>query len=47
MTIQVLRNQAAEHKPMKRKITCVTCNLKRCVGLCRFEAVPPRRHKAA
>lgn len=29
----------ARHKPQKGKVTCVTCNLKGCLGRCHFEVV--------
>jgi hypothetical protein len=36
-------SKAAGQKPQKGKVTCVTCNLKGCVGRCHFEVVahPP------
>jgi hypothetical protein len=30
---------SASHKPRKGKVTCVTCNLKGCLGRCHFEVV--------
>jgi hypothetical protein len=48
--LQVIASQTAEHKRKKGKVTCTTCQLKGCVGRCRFklEAVKgPRPSKAA
>ena len=45
---QVIANPTADHKRKQRKITCVTCDLKGCLGRCRFEAVSqPKTSKAA
>jgi len=44
---QVIANQTADHK-RRGRITCTTCDLKGCVGRCRFEAVKsPQPSKAA
>ena len=32
----IVGRQTAERKP---KITCITCEFKKCIGLCRFETV--------
>jgi hypothetical protein len=42
MTFYVIPSQTAGHKQHK-KVTCVTCHFKKCVGRCHFEAVrrPP------
>ncbi len=46
MTLHVLVKETAERKGKKRKLTCLTCQLKGCVGKCRFEPAecpqPPR-----
>ena len=48
MTFYVIPNQTAGHKrKQQRRVTCVTCNLKQCVGRCRFEVAPPKPSKAA
>jgi len=45
---QVIANHTADHKRKKGRITCTTCDLKGCVGRCRFEAVKcPQPSKAA
>jgi len=48
MTLHVIPSHTADHKGKRRKITCVTCNLKGCLGRCRFEMVTcPQPPKAA
>jgi hypothetical protein len=41
MMFPILSTPAA-HADKKGKVTCLTCQLKKCVGRCRFEAMPPR-----
>jgi len=45
MTVQITNHAAGhDHDGPRRKVTCVTCKLKKCVGRCRWESVaqPPR-----
>jgi hypothetical protein len=37
--LPVISGRLPEAKPKKGKITCLTCNLKGCVGRCRFQSV--------
>jgi len=44
---RAVANNAA-HNGLKSKVTCLTCQLKGCVGHCRFQMVEcPRPPKAA
>ena len=48
MTFQILQPKLAGHTRPHQKVTCVTCQLKRCVGRCRWEpAGTPRPRKIA
>jgi hypothetical protein len=44
----VLKPTPREHNQRKQRVTCVTCQLKKCIGQCRWESVtddpltPPR-----
>jgi hypothetical protein len=46
MMPKVASSRLTEQKPSYRKVICVTCRLKKCVGHCRFESVecpkPPK-----
>lgn len=42
MTTVTITTHAAVQNGPKRKVTCLTCKLKKCVGHCRFEVVSPR-----
>ncbi len=41
--LRVISSRAADQKSKKAKVTCLTCNLKGCVGNCRFEVIHPPR----
>lgn len=44
----IITGPVAAHNSNKKKVTCLTCKLKGCVGHCRFQAVDsPRPPKAA
>ncbi len=46
--LQILARPAPARTSPKRKVTCLTCQLKGCVGKCRFEAMDsPRLPKAS
>jgi hypothetical protein len=42
-TTQILPDTAREHSPRLPKLTCRTCKLKKCVGRCHWETVPPAK----
>ena len=50
MMFQIAAAGQAKHGGMARKVTCLTCNLKKCLGRCRWEStgVPesPRSKRA-
>ena len=39
MMLAIIAATAANHSSPKRKVTCLTCKLKGCVGKCRFQSV--------
>ena len=48
MSFTIVPPHTASHNDKKKKVTCLTCKLKGCVGHCRFQVVDcPRPPKAA
>lgn len=44
----IITPRAVAHNGGKRKVTCLTCKLKKCVGRCNFQPVEcPQAPKAA
>jgi hypothetical protein len=42
-TAQVLSYSVRKQAPRKKKVTCRTCGLKKCIGNCRWETVTPAK----
>jgi hypothetical protein len=40
-TAQIQSSTVREHSPRK-KVTCTTCGLKKCLGRCRWEPAPAK-----
>jgi hypothetical protein len=41
-TEQVLAYTVRKQSPQKKKVTCRTCGLKKCLGQCRWETAPAK-----